>query len=361
MNKCWKIENLSAAESEVIFYGPIVSNRPIWDKEKRQIQMICPDEFIADMAKLSGKSKLIFRVNSPGGDVFAALAIANYIKGMKMQKVGRVDGMVASAATVLMAAMDTVESPANALWLYHNPKMTLWDTMSVEDMEVCMQDLKTFKESMLDSYMAKATVSREEMSALMDEDKWMLGRDVKAMGLVDTILFENVKVSATAGDSNVFFINGVECDFSAFKNKPKIENVTIREETDEMKIENVSQMEAEYPILVAEVRQAAVAEERKRMQEIEAVSETMPPEMVVEAKYTKPTTAKDLLYNAAIAHKVLGQAYIAAAQADAVASGAEGVEGAKGQPPAGGEKKPKVSMFAGLAQQIDRTVNKEEK
>lgn len=359
MNKCWKVENLSASEAEVVFYGPIVSSRPTWDKEKKHIQMICPDEFLADMAKLSGKSKLIFRVNSPGGDVFSALAIANYIKGMTMRKVGRVDGIAASAATILMAAMDSVESPANALWLYHNPKMSLWDTMSTEDMEACIQDLKTFKESMLDSYMAKATISREEMSALMDEDKWILGRDVKAMGLVDTVLYEKVEVAAVAADSNIVFVNGVECDFSAFTNKPKIENITIKEDAENMAIENITQLEAEYPVLVAEVRTAAIAEERKRMQEIEAVADTMPPEMVAEAKYTKPTTAKDLTYNAAVAHKVLGQAYLAQAQADAGASGAEGVAGAKEQPPLGGEKKNKTSIFAQLAQSVDRTFSKE--
>lgn len=357
MKKFWQITNLTDTEAEVRFYGQIASERPWWDKEKRLLNLVCPAEFIDDMSRLSSKSLITIRVNSPGGDVFAALAIANYLKGMSTKKRGIVDGVAASSATIILSAMDSVESPVNALWMFHNPKVLPDDYMDADGLLALAEDLKTVKDSILDAYMAKAIASREEMSALMDQEKWIKGREVKDLGIVDKLLYDSVTVSASAQNCKCLFVNNVEMDFSAFKEKPEINKTEVEENN--VDFSNVTDLEKAYPALVAQIKNDAVSGERTRIQKIEAISRNMKPEMVSEAKFTTPIDAAQLAVKALEDNAALGAAYVGAAKADFQASGAGAVGGAPGDPPPVKDDA-HGSIFKNIAARFDRSIQREE-
>ncbi len=361
MIKFWQVNNTSDAEAELILYGTIADERPWWDSEKT-MEMIVPLEFIEDMRLLSTKSKIIVRLNSPGGDVFAAHAIYTNLKTTKARKEIIVDGVAASAATIIMMAGDVVKAPSNALIMIHNPAVFAYDYMTEKDLSLLQDALKTIKDSILEAYMQKATVTREDLSTMMDNTKWMTGSEAKDIGFVDKVLFEQASISASA-DRRFLFANNAKFDIGGYKNKPDVQILESGKEDDStMEITNAAQLEEQYPALVAEVRNSAVEQERQRHKDIDAISAQMPAEMVNEAKYTKPIAASELAVNALKANAALGAAYMNSAKQDAEESGAEGVGGTPESPDDGKSAKNKTpgGIFRNLVAGLDRSQRPEQ-
>jgi len=384
MSKFWEVKNLSDSEAELILYGQIAGERPWWDGDK-DLEIIVPSEFIEDMRLLNTKSKIIIRLNSPGGDVFAAHAIYTQLKTSKARKEVIVDGVAASAATIIMMAGDVVKAPSNALIMIHNPAVFAYDYMTEADLVQLTEAVRTVKDSILEAYMQKATVSKDELSDMMDETKWMTGSEAKDIGLVDKVLFETANISASA-DRRFLFVNNTALDIGAYKTKPDFPGLKIRQEAKkEMsmqtqtaapqetvpvannaipllppQIENTAQLEEHFPALVAMIRNDAAAAERKRIQEIEEISAQIPTELVNEAKFLKPIDAQALSFRALKANAALGSAYLNNAQADAGDSGAEDVGGAPGAGGAPPKAKTVGDLFRDIVSGFERGASAEE-
>ena len=119
-NKFWQFRNESSEEkAELLLYGEI-SNETWFGDE------VTPKQFATDLQAMGGKD-LIVHVNSPGGDVFAAHAIYNQLKAYSGQVTAYVDGLAASAATIITCAADKVVMPSNALFMIHNPSVGVMD------------------------------------------------------------------------------------------------------------------------------------------------------------------------------------------------------------------------------------------
>ena len=107
-----KVENVGYLDLEqdeeqsrcsLYFYGDIVSAtwESMWYEEDR-----CPQDIADFLNQLDGYEDIDIYFNSGGGDVFAGLAIYNQLKRYDGHKVGYVDGMAASIASVIMFACD---------------------------------------------------------------------------------------------------------------------------------------------------------------------------------------------------------------------------------------------------------------
>lgn len=378
MNKFWEIKNLSDSEAELILYGQIAGERPWWDGD-RDLDIIVPTEFIEDMRLLSTKNKIIIRLNSPGGDVFAAHAIYTQLKTTKAKKEVIVDGVAASAATIIMMAGDVVKAPSNALIMIHNPAVYAYDYMTESDLVQLTEAVRTVKDSIIEAYMQKATITKDELSDLMDQTKWMTGSEAKEIGFVDKVLFEQASITASA-DRRYLFVNSTTLDIGAYKVKPDVQikssNKTEEEKPmpigtptpapaiTEIRIENTAQLEELYPALVTQIRNDAAVAERQRIQEIEEISAQMPKELVNEAKFLKPVDAKELTFMAVKANAGLAKAYMSNATEDAQESGAEGVGGVPGDPtppPAPNSKNEGiVGLFKNIVSGMDRSLPVEE-
>lgn len=126
------------------------------------------------------------RINSPGGSVWEGLAINNILKSHPAQVHVKVDGVAASAATLVMMAGDTVEIPKNAMFMVHEPSTFAWGDEKA--LLKAAEMLVKARDSALETYLAKNKVkTRAELAAMMAEETWMLGEEAVAAGFADTV------------------------------------------------------------------------------------------------------------------------------------------------------------------------------
>lgn len=187
MKKFWNfIKNEDTSETELLFNGPI-SEDTWWGDE------VTPALFRDELAKVSGN--LTVWLNSPGGDVFAASQIYSMLKNHKGKVTVKIDGIAASAASVVaMAGDETLISPTGMLMI-HDPMTLAYGNKT--DMEQTITMLEEVKESILNAYVQKSHQSRETLSQLMSEETWMNAEKALELGLVDGILFADSPAPST--------------------------------------------------------------------------------------------------------------------------------------------------------------------
>ena len=179
MKKFWNfIQNEDTSETELLFNGPI-SEDTWWGDE------VTPALFRDELAKVSGN--LTVWLNSPGGDVFAASQIYSMLKNHKGKVTVKIDGIAASAASVVAMAGDETLIAPTALMMIHDPSTCAMGNKA--DMEKAIALLDEVKESIINAYAEKSHLSRNKIARLMDEETWMNAEKALQLGFVDGILF----------------------------------------------------------------------------------------------------------------------------------------------------------------------------
>ena len=179
MDKFWNfIKNEETEETELYFEGPISTESWLGDE-------ITPALFRDELAKVSGD--LTVWINSPGGDCISASQIYTMLKNHKSKVTVKIDGIAASAASVVaMAGDETWISPTGYLMI-HNPMTCAAGNKA--DMEKAIALLDEIKEGIINAYEEKTHLSRSKIAKMMDEETWINARKAKQLGFVDGILF----------------------------------------------------------------------------------------------------------------------------------------------------------------------------
>ncbi|MFM0877284.1 head maturation protease, ClpP-related, partial [Streptococcus suis] len=125
---------------------------------------------------------------SPGGDVFAAAQIYNMLMDYKGDVHVVIDGLAASAASVIAMAGTTVSMSPVAMMMIHNP----WTVAQGEakDMQKVIEMLGEIKESIINAYELRTGLSRTKLSHLMDSESWFNAKKAVELGFADKILFD---------------------------------------------------------------------------------------------------------------------------------------------------------------------------
>lgn len=133
------------------------------------------------------KSKRIdLRVNSPGGSVFDAAAMMAALDEHKAEITAHVDGVAASAASVVIMAADRIRVGWNALVMIHNPHALVMG--GAEEMLRMAELLEKAKGQLLDAYSRRPNAAkREQLSAWMDDETWFTGAEAVEAGLADEV------------------------------------------------------------------------------------------------------------------------------------------------------------------------------
>jgi ATP-dependent protease ClpP protease subunit len=184
--------------AELLLSGDI-SEYSWWGEE------VSPQQFDADLKALGDVKTITVRIHSYGGDVFAANAIHNMLVRHPAQIVTINDGACASAATIIYAAGTTRIAPANAAFLYHNP-WTYSDGNAAELRKIA-DDLDRCRDTMLVTYEEQSTLGRDELIALMDEDRWMGAAEALEYGFV-TEVEAAIQIAAKAHGRGEWTIRG---------------------------------------------------------------------------------------------------------------------------------------------------------
>ena len=160
-----------------------------------------PAQFQRDLAALGDISTLDVYINSPGGDIFAGFSLYNILNRHPAAKTVHIDGLAASAASVVAMAGDTIKMPANATMMIHNA----WTYASggAEDLRKTADELDRINDQIADIYAARTGKDKADISDLMTAETWMSGTEALDMGFVDELI-ENKKVAACAGTEKWF-------------------------------------------------------------------------------------------------------------------------------------------------------------
>lgn len=146
---------------------------------------ITPKQFKSEL--LSGEGNITIWINSPGGDVFAASQIYNMLMDYKGHVTVKIDGIAASAASVIaMAGGEVLMSPVSMLMIHNPMTIAIGDT---EEMEKAIAMLSEVKESIINAYELKSGLSRARISHLMDAESWFNAKKAVELGFADDILF----------------------------------------------------------------------------------------------------------------------------------------------------------------------------
>ncbi len=152
---------------------------------------VTPKQFKSDL--VSGEGDIDIWINSPGGDCIAASQIYNMLMDYKGNVTVKIDGIAASAASVIAMAGTTVKVSPTSLMMIHNP-LTVAIGDSAE-MKKAIQMLDEVKESIINAYELKTGQPRAKLSKLMDGETWLNANKALELGFADEMLFDEREVS----------------------------------------------------------------------------------------------------------------------------------------------------------------------
>ena len=280
MNKTiWNLVKNDDKNAELMLYGDIAES--FWG------DTISAKEVTEYLAGLDVENITVY-INSNGGVVDTAVAINNALRRHKAKVTVNIDGIAASAATLITCAGDTVKMPKNALFMIHNPlTIAMGDS---EEMRKQADVLEKYKNSIMETYLQKVNIDKEKLSELMDNESWLSAEEALEYGFIDEII-ENTDIQVV---ENKVISNNMVFNMAEFKNFNVNKNIKNKGKgSGKMTKEEIkNQFPDVYAEIVNEGKEMGIQEERTRIQEIENIGFNH--EIVEKAKFETPKNARDL-------------------------------------------------------------------
>ena len=186
MKKFWNWKNQTqmnqetqeAVTTRTLFLNGTIAEESWFDDD------ITPALFKEEL--LSGSGDITVWINSPGGDCVAAAQIYNMLMDYKGSVTVKIDGIAASAASVIaMAGTKVMVSPVSMLMIHNPATMAFGDSA---EMQKAIAMLEEVKESIINAYEIKTGLSRAKISHLMDAETWMNANMAIELGFADEIM-----------------------------------------------------------------------------------------------------------------------------------------------------------------------------
>ena len=152
---------------------------------------VTPQVFQDELSQ--GKGPIDLWLNSPGGDCVAASRIYTMLMNYPDDVNVKIDGIAASAASVIAMAGTKVSMAPTAMIMIHNP-LTIVGGQK-EDLDQAAQMLAETKESIINAYELKTNLPREKISAMMDDETWMNVNKAIELGFADNMLGQDKDVT----------------------------------------------------------------------------------------------------------------------------------------------------------------------
>ena len=197
MNKFWNwtVTDNDEKTERILTLSGVIAEESWFDDE------VTPKIFRDEL--MSGEGDITVWINSPGGDCIAAAQIYNMLLEYKGNVTIKIDGIAASAASVVaMAGNKVIMSPVSMLMIHNPMNMAAGDTI---EMKKAISMLTEVKESIINAYELKTGMSRDKIAKLMDAETWMDANKAVELGFADEILSResSVKPSAMMYSENV--------------------------------------------------------------------------------------------------------------------------------------------------------------
>lgn len=197
-------------------------------------------DFIKDLQKYPKAKRINVHINSGGGEVFAAVAIAQQLKKHQAEVHTYVEGLAASAATIIAMAGDVRHMTVSSLYMIHLPSTQLRGNK--HEIAKGIEILEKVEDIIRLTYQNKTKLSDEELTKMIDKETWLTAPEAKKFGFVSEIEEDpNEEEEGEGGgekklDSlikdvaeDIVSINGVEFDITAYADpaqlKAKLQNI----------------------------------------------------------------------------------------------------------------------------------------
>ena len=324
--------------AKVNLYGEIVDDVPTdwWTGEKISGLFIELKSFLNDVEDLSGMDEVFFYINSVGGSVDAGISIFNKIRGMKAETTTIVDGLAASAASIVAQAGAHRQVSIGSQTMVHCASAGICGYYNQAELTEVTKMLESEDKRIAQILADRTGRSEKDMLKMMKATSWMTADEAVEEGFADEVVGKTEPVVDRVTDTKMYVVNGIPHNLShmsipTFKAVGEFapaqmisdgsEPVGIDNPSNSQKEEksmDMNELKAKYPELVNqiadEVRQTAqtesreavqnavneaVAAERKRMQDIDSIAKTIGADLVNEAKYGEnPMSASELALKA---------------------------------------------------------------
>lgn len=352
--KFWNVASVGEDEGEITLYGDVMSQQPVdwWTGEPEPGLYITPEGFMEDLAAVKDKGHITVKLNSCGGDLYTGIAIHNALKALSGEVNVVVEGIAASAASVIMCAGDTVTVYPGSLVMIHGVSVVLWDSLNIQDMKQLIKGMDASERAVAEIYNGKTGLGVDTLRSMMTKETWMTGREALDKGFADAIKEdEDDPDMSMSSDRKVLFVNGVRHNVEGLRNipgsipiqksaKPAARPAANKRPTNKAaKPEGgknhmtLDELKAQEPDLVSQIEQAAVnaaqaqttdavTAERQRLAAIDSIAASIPDQqMVHDAKYgDKPCTAQELCFRVMQQSAAAGQQFLTNYAADGKAS-----------------------------------------
>ena len=193
----WKdihVQNENETIERTLFLNGTIADESWFDDD------ITPALFRDEL--MSGDGDISVWINSPGGDCVAAAQIYNMLMEYKGNVTVKIDGIAASAASVIaMAGTKTLMSPVSMLMIHNPATIAMGDH---NDMQKAIEMLNEVKESIINAYEIKSGISRNKIARMMEEETWMDARKAVELGFADGIL-ERQQEAVPTTENSLFF------------------------------------------------------------------------------------------------------------------------------------------------------------
>ena len=291
--KFWNVASIGDDEGEITLYGDVVSRQPVdwWTGEPEPGLYIAPESFMEDLAAVKGKSNITIKINSCGGDLYTGIAIHNAIKGLTGHKVGGVEGIAASAASVIACAGDEVQVYPGSMVMIHGVAGLLYDYYTLADLKKLQKDFDASERAIAEIYHAKTGLEVDQLRSMMTRETWMVGQEAIDNGFADTLLTDEGPDVTLSADKKVLLVAGIRHDVKGFRHipgtipidnsihaAPAAGNKHAAAKNDGPKKEDnktmtLEEMRAQHPDVVAQIEQQAAetarTQERARIEAID--------------------------------------------------------------------------------------------
>jgi len=344
----WKIQNNQVQNAELQLYGEISNDDFSWWDGR---QYITSKKFLEDIETIKNKKEITIKLNSGGGDLFVGLQIANVLRGISAKKICIIEGIAASAATLIACVCDEVKLYRNSLFMVHKPKAGFFDFGEDKDFDKVSNMLKACKNSSIELYKQKTGKSDKELSDVVENETWFIGQEAVDFGFCDAVIDQNLAVEVT--ESGFFIVNSIAHNLANCKNyntiKQKMTKKTVISKKGEKetmsKDMTIETLQKEYPVLY----NAILMQERNRLKELDNIALYVDAEMLHNAKYIAAMSAKDLCYNAMKQGKINTINYQKDCIKDRQNSGVQNVVG--GQSQENEKQQQRINHFANVLNQ----------
>ena len=346
-NKLYKFWNFNRLEdnsdtTELMLYEDIADQQE-YDWWTGEMTGVTPKAFKDELNAVES-ANICVRINSNGGSVFAASAIATMLR--EAQANGKtitckIDGICASAAVLVALACNKIMIAESAYMMIHDPMNALWGLYNATEMREMADTLDTIKAGIVAAYVSRTGLSEKECEKMMSKCTWFTGKEAVDKGFADEIMFEENGEEVENNIRNAF-VNSISNDIKLPKSLKRVLDKKNTEEGEKtnMEFKNYSDLKTAYPEMLdkaeKEIKDAATLEatkaERERIKAIDALNGRIENSVLEDAKYGEnPLTADEVIVNAFKDNKMIASSYMNSAKDDAEENGKVKGEGEDGE------------------------------